>query len=120
VLWTEWQYFKMGYLTNYLARVSQLLARDKLLLPIVQTYLVNDVQVAPYPFWGARLPLVATDLYSNAGIGEAYDLDLLASVNRGRTLLVPGSGYSAKTPDRFPRTLANDLVSGFLSILHRP
>jgi hypothetical protein len=111
VAWLEWQYFKMDYLTGFYARLAELLAaQGVLLLPIVQDYLERETQTAPYVAWAARLPIVGTDLYRNGSIAEAYALDLLASTNAGRTVLVSGSGYSAKTPDRFQRALANGLV----------
>lgn len=111
VVWMEWQYFKIEFVTDFYARLFDLLHQKGLFtFFVVQDYLQHEPQVAAYPYYGAKLPMISTDLYNNAGLVEAYNMDLLRSVSKGKAVLLPGSGYSAHTPDRFHRTLANAML----------
>ncbi|MFH2068568.1 MAG: beta-galactosidase trimerization domain-containing protein [Candidatus Omnitrophota bacterium] len=121
VLWMEWQYFKMDFFTDFYAELFHRLEdKGQLLFILVQDFLRQNPQAAAYPYYGAKLPIIATDLYNNAWVREAYVMDLLRSVSKGKAILVPGSGYSAHTPDRFHRTLANSMLraDGVLQWIH--
>lgn len=109
--WMEWQYFKAEYVSDFYVKFGQKLgAQKRIALPVIQDYLNFEPQSAPYPAYGEKLPMVATDLYNNAGINEAFGMDLLRSVTKGKALLVNGSGYSARNPSRFARTQANAML----------
>jgi hypothetical protein len=111
VAWMEWQYFKMEFMTDYYAKIyDSLVKKDIFPFFVIQDYLMHEPQVAPFVFYGDKLPIVSTDLYNNARINEAFGMDLLRSVSKGKAILLPGSGYSAKTPARFYRTLANAML----------
>ncbi|RYD89835.1 MAG: hypothetical protein EOP50_16920, partial [Sphingobacteriales bacterium] len=109
--WMEWQYFKMEFVAKFYANYSKKMSdQNRIALVVAQDYLDHNTQVAPYQAYGAHLPLVSTDLYNNAGINEAFGMDLLRSVSKGKSLLVNGAGYSARNPSRFQRTLANSML----------
>lgn len=119
--WMEWQYFTMEYISDFYADIFRRMEKsNRLAVLIAQDYLSHEPQVAAFPAYGRKLPIVFTDLYNDAGVNEAFAMDLLRSVSSGKAILVNGSGYSARNPDRFHRTLANAMLraDGVLSWIY--
>ncbi|MCC6424216.1 MAG: beta-galactosidase trimerization domain-containing protein [Phycisphaerales bacterium] len=109
--WMEWQYFTMDYISGFYTTVFRKMEDSgRLAVLISQDYLAHEPQVAAFVDYGRKLPLVCTDLYNDAGVNEAFAMDLLRSVASGKAILVNGSGYSARNDDRFHRTLANGML----------
>jgi type II secretory pathway pseudopilin PulG len=109
--WMEWQYFKMEYATNFYRELSKAMAaQHRIQLLVAQDYSIFEPQVTAFPGYGSKLPIVCTDLYNDGTVTEAFVADLLRSVCKGKSILVTGAGYSARSPDHFYRTQANAMM----------
>jgi len=108
VLWTEWQYFKIELMVNYLKEIEDYLKSlrpDLVLLPVIQQFLPTTPQLCSYPGLGSQLSCIAMDPYNNANVGEAFLMELIRSASKGPNLLVPGTCYDL-TVGRYARDLA--------------
>ena len=110
-LWLHWQRFKKEHMADYWSWCFREMEQNGYLtFIIIQNFLRKSPQAASYVSMGRDLPIIATDLYNNARVWEGFAMRLLRSAASGRAIMVPGSGYSCKTPDRFRRSLAVGLA----------
>ena len=110
-LWLHWQLFKKEHMAGYWSWCFREMEKNGYLtFIIIQNFLRNGPQACSYVSMGRDLPIIATDLYNNARVWEGFAMRLLRSAASGRAIMVPGSGYSCKTPDRFRRSLAVGLA----------
>lgn len=110
-LWMEWQMFKTEHMGENYRRLWEGLQADGIYpFVIVQDHRSDHPQQASHVTMGRALPLISTDLYSNATVREALVMDLVRNAASGRAILTAGAGYSDKTPDRFRRSLAVGLT----------
>lgn len=105
--WLHWQLFKKERMAGYWSWFwREMKARDIFTFVIIQNWHRNGPQFCSYVSMGRELPIIATDLYNNGRVWEGFCMRLLRSAASGRAIMVPGSGYSCMTPDRFRRSLA--------------
>lgn len=109
--WLSWQLFKEQLMADHWSWFwHHMAAKDLLVFPIIMNWNHHQPQGCSYVAMGAKLPLIATDLYNNGSAWEGLGMRLLRSAAAGRAIMVPGSGYSSKDPDRFRRSLAVGLA----------
>lgn len=110
-LWMEWQIFKKEYMGNSYKELSDRLRENGYIdLPVIMSHAFNTPQKSSYVSMASKLPVIATDLYGNAGVGEAMSMQLLHHAAKGQAYMVTGAGYSCKTPARLRRTMATSMI----------
>jgi hypothetical protein len=96
VLWTEWQYFKIDMMANYLKEIEDYvrgLRSDLVKFSTVQQLLPTTPQAASYPAMASRLHCIGMDPFNNANAGEGFLMELIRSASKGPTILCSGSPY---------------------------
>jgi hypothetical protein len=98
VLWTEWQYFKIELMADYLKEIEDYLVDlrpDFVKFSTVQQLLPSTPQNASYPALASRLNCIGMDPFNNANAGEGFLMELIRSASKGPTILCSGSCYCA-------------------------
>ncbi|MFA6569534.1 MAG: beta-galactosidase trimerization domain-containing protein, partial [Victivallales bacterium] len=109
-VWMEWQLFKKELMKNYFLDFQKYCdEHGYIFFPLVNNQQPVQPQMASYLSAGA-VPLVGTDLYNDGAIREGFTMHLLHTCAKDKAIMVPGSGYSCQSADRFRRSLCTGML----------